>query len=95
MVTRAVAPTSGDAALGGASVLTRFPAAARRLGVVNQQNTLWDALSCRAHLELFGRLRLVPGKVAEAVAETLERVELAQLRAAQVELTHVVPEGVA
>ena len=76
-MTRAVAPTSGDAALGGASVLVDFPAAARRLGVVNQQNTLWGSLSCREHLELFGRLRLAPGRVAAAVAETLERVELA------------------
>jgi ABC-type multidrug transport system ATPase subunit len=44
--------------------------------VVNQNNTLWDALSCEDHLKLFARLRMRESEVADAVKATLERVEL-------------------
>ena len=44
--------------------------------MVNQHNTLWDALSCADHLRLFARLRMLESEVEDAVAATLARVEL-------------------
>ena len=41
------------------------------LGVVAQQNTLWDRLSCRAHLRLFARLRGVPAPRVRALVEAV------------------------
>ncbi|EGB09825.1 hypothetical protein AURANDRAFT_12714, partial [Aureococcus anophagefferens] len=76
VVTRALEPTSGDAAIGGRSVLDDFGAASKRLGLVNQHNTLWDALSCRDHLRLFAGLRGSGAAGAGVVDATLDRVEL-------------------
>lgn len=75
-VMRAVEPTSGDIAISGTSVLSAFGIASEHLAVVNQNNTLWDALSCEDHLKLFARLRMRESEVADAVKATLERVEL-------------------
>merc|ERR1711943_161998 len=75
-VMRAVEPTSGDVAISGTSVLSSFAQASEHLAVVNQHNTLWDALSCADHLRLFARLRMLESEVEEAVAATLARVEL-------------------
>jgi len=77
MVMRATEPTSGDAKVGGFSVLTEFSKAASALGVVNQHNTLWETLSCAAHLRAFAKLRGLEGSAVEAaVRDTLRRVEL-------------------
>lgn len=57
MIMRATEPTSGDAKVGGHSILSSFARAAEHLGVVNQTNTLWPTLSCRDHLRLFARVR--------------------------------------
>merc|ERR1712196_763323 len=73
---RAVEPTSGDVAISGTSVLSSFAQASEHLAVVNQHNTLWDALSCADHLRLFARLRMLESEVEDAVAATLARVEL-------------------
>merc|ERR1711861_83679 len=53
-----------------------FAQASEHLAVVNQHNTLWDALSCADHLRLFARLRMLENEVEDAVAATLARVEL-------------------
>ena len=50
-------PSGGDAHVCGASVRTRFGDAAARLGVVTQQNALWDGLTCAEHLRCFALLR--------------------------------------
>ena len=79
MVMRAVEPTSGDATVGGTSVLTDFAEAASKLGVVNQHNSLWAGLSCEDHVSLFARLRLAGGSdedIEAVVTATLDRVEL-------------------
>merc|ERR1712167_49897 len=67
---------SGDVAISGTSVLSSFAQASEHLAVVNQHNTLWDALSCADHLRLFARLRMLESEVEDAVAATLARVEL-------------------
>lgn len=60
ILTRHLVPTSGDAFLSTHSILSAFPAASRHLGVVTQNNSLWDLLSVEDHLFLFARLRGVP-----------------------------------
>ena len=70
-VMRATYATAGDAHVAGHSVLDDFHSAATCLGVVAQQNTLWDRLSCRAHLKLFARLRGVPATVVDGLVEAV------------------------
>jgi len=77
MVIRATAPTAGDARVGGKSVLDDFGDASKSLGVVAQDNTLWDNLTCTDHLLLFARLRGVPGDAARGLVEAaLDQLEL-------------------
>jgi ATP-binding cassette subfamily A (ABC1) protein 3 len=61
----------------GYSVLSEFNLAATHLGVVTQNNSLWDRLSVESHLKLFARLRGVPeDKVARVVEATIDQLEL-------------------
>ena len=77
MVMRALYPTAGGVHLDGRSVLDDFGAAATSLGVVSQQNTLWDKLSCAEHLQLFAQLRGAPRAAAKTLTrDTLEQMEL-------------------
>lgn len=81
MLTRLSAPTSGNAFVNGHSILTDFRRVARHLGVVTQQNALWDKLSVENHLFLFARLRGVPeSAVKEVVEEVLQQLELSAHR---------------
>jgi ABC-type multidrug transport system ATPase subunit len=53
------------------------PKAATSLGVVTQDNALWDKLTCADHLRTFAALRGVPrAEVGEVVAKTLAALEL-------------------
>ena len=56
MLTRHLVPTSGDAFITQCSILQEFSKGATHLGVVTQNNSLWDKLSVEAHLKLFARL---------------------------------------
>jgi ABC-type multidrug transport system ATPase subunit len=77
MCTRHLNPTAGDAFINGVSILDNFTAAAQNLGVVTQNNSLWDLLSVDQHLRLFARLRGVPGNVLDkVVSSTLDQMEL-------------------
>jgi len=77
MLTRHLSPTAGDATLGGYSILNQFMKASSHLGVVTQDNSLWDLLSVEDHLALFGRLRGVPeDKVKNVVTSTIDQLEL-------------------
>lgn len=57
MLTRHLIPTAGDAFVLKHSVLTEFSKATTHIGVVTQNNSLWDRLTVEAHLKLFARLR--------------------------------------
>jgi ABC-type glutathione transport system ATPase component len=57
MLTRHLIPTAGDAFVLKHSVLTEFSKATTHIGVVTQNNSLWDKLTVEAHLKLFARLR--------------------------------------
>jgi len=77
MLTRHLIPSAGDAMIGGYSVLTDFHQAALKLGVVTQNNSLWDRLSVEDHLFLFARLRGVPEEhVTAVVTGTIDQLEL-------------------
>ena len=77
MITRHLLPTAGTAFVKGVSVLEAFPQAATNLGVVTQNNSLWDLLSVEDHLYLFCRLRGVPEAiVGDTVDATIDQLEL-------------------
>lgn len=77
MLTRLLVPSSGNAFVSGHSILGDFPLASSHLGVVTQNNSLWDRLSVESHLFLFARLRGVPeDQVAQIVDSTIDELEL-------------------
>ena len=77
MCTRHLIPTAGDAFVKGSSVLGNFTKAAQNLGVVTQENALWDLLSVEAHLTLFAMLRGVPTDVVDSLVNTtIDQMEL-------------------
>jgi ATP-binding cassette subfamily A (ABC1) protein 3 len=77
MLTRHIAPTSGDAFLAGHSILSDFSKGACHLGVVTQSNSLWDRLSVEDHLYLFARLRGVPEYLVKSIVDgTIDQLEL-------------------
>lgn len=81
MLTRLSTPTSGTAAVANYSILTDFRKVATNLGVVTQNNSLWDRLSVENHLYLFARLRGVPEeKLQQLVDECIEELELSKHR---------------
>ena len=55
MLTRHLVPTSGDAFIAGNSILSQFSKGAKRMGVVTQNNSIWELLSVEDHLYLFAR----------------------------------------
>lgn len=77
MILRETAPTTGDVLVDNHSVLDDFEEASKVLGVVSQENTLWDYLTCADHLKLFAQLRGVPSKYAKRLVEAaLDQLEL-------------------
>jgi len=77
MLTRALIPTSGDAFVAGSSILSHFSSASKHLGVVTQNNSLWDRLSVEDHLYLFAKLRGVPEDLVNKVVDgTIDQLEL-------------------
>jgi ABC-type multidrug transport system ATPase subunit len=77
MLTRHIIPTSGDAFIANHSILDDFKLGSTHLGVVTQNNSLWDLLSVQDHLKLFARLRGVPEDLVYRVVEsTIDQLEL-------------------
>ena len=77
MLTRHLVPTSGDALIANQSVLSNFRSASTHMGVVTQNNSLWDRLSVEDHLYLFARLRGVPEDLVDKVVDgTIDQLEL-------------------
>ncbi len=77
MISGLIAPTQGDAKIGGHSI-TKDPLAAKRLlGVVPQEIALYPELSARQNLEFFGRLYGLGGAELKArVDEVLDFIDL-------------------
>ena len=78
MISGLVAPTEGDATIGGYSI-TRQPIEAKRLmGFVPQEIALYPELSARQNLFFFGRMYGLGGKaLSQRVDELLEFIDLA------------------
>jgi ABC-2 type transport system ATP-binding protein len=78
MVSGLIAPTRGDASIGGYSI-TQNPLDAKRLmGVIPQEIALYPTLSARQNLVFFGKMYGLRGKALSArVDEVLEFIELA------------------
>jgi ABC-2 type transport system ATP-binding protein len=77
MISGLLAPTRGDALIGGHSI-TREPIAAKRLlGVVPQEIALYPTLTARQNLEFFGRMYGLGGAELKArVYEVLDFIDL-------------------
>jgi ABC-2 type transport system ATP-binding protein len=77
MISGLLAPTRGDAKIGGYSI-TKQPLEAKRLmGVVPQEVALYPNLSARQNLEFFGRMYGLGGaELRRAVDEVLDLIDL-------------------
>lgn len=77
MLNGLVRPSAGDATIDGQSILTQMQAIRTSIGVCQQVNTIWPALTPVQHLRLFGKLRGMTGdELGSAVADALARVGL-------------------
>lgn len=78
MISGLIAPTKGDAKIGGHSI-TKEPIAAKRLmGVIPQEIALYPELTARQNLEFFGKLYGLSSKeLSKRVDEVLEFIDLA------------------
>ncbi len=61
VITGDIPADSGDVYIQGLSVRTQLGAVRRQIGVCPQHDLLWEQLTAREHLRLFGRLRWVGG----------------------------------
>jgi ABC-2 type transport system ATP-binding protein len=77
MISGLIAPTRGDASIGGFSI-TRQPLQAKRLlGIVPQEIALYPSLTARQNLAFFGQMYGIRGKeLARRIDAMLEFVEL-------------------
>src|SRR5210317_2110012 len=77
MLSTLIAPTSGDATVGGSSV-TRDPMAVKRvIGVVPQELALYEDLSARENLVFWGQMYGLSGKSLKSrVDEVLDQIGL-------------------
>jgi ABC-type multidrug transport system ATPase subunit len=62
MLSGTLAPTYGDALINGYSISRDKTMACRNLGICMQQDVIWEDMSVRDHLLLFGRLRGLHGQ---------------------------------
>ena len=78
MISGLVAPTEGDATIGGFSITKQSMEAKRLMGFVPQEIALYPELSARQNLAFFGRMYGLGGKaLSRRVDELLEFVDLA------------------
>ena len=78
MISGLVAPTGGDATIGGFSITKQSMEAKRLMGFVPQEIALYPELSARQNLAFFGRMYGLGGKMLSSrVDELLEFVDLA------------------
>lgn len=77
MISGLIAPTKGDATIGGHSILTNGLEAKRLLGVIPQEIALYLRLSARQNLEFFGKMYGLRGQeLSKRVDEVLEFIDL-------------------
>ncbi len=77
MISGLLAPTSGDATIGGHSITKQPLEAKKLLGVVPQEIALYPTLTARQNLEFFGKMYGLGGaELAQRVDETLDFIDL-------------------
>ncbi|MBL8118988.1 MAG: ABC transporter ATP-binding protein [Anaerolineae bacterium] len=77
MISGLLAPTSGDAKIGGYSITKQPMEAKKLLGVVPQEIALYPMLTARQNLEFFGKMYGLGGKeLAASVDEVLDFTDL-------------------
>lgn len=77
MISGLLAPTSGDAKIGGYSITQQPMQAKRLLGVVPQEIALYPQLTARQNLEFFGRMYGMGGaELSNRTDEVLEFIDL-------------------
>ncbi len=86
MISGLIAPTSGDALIGGHSI-TKEPIAAKKLlGVVPQEIALYPTLTARQNLDFFGKMYGMGGaELARRIDETLDFIDLKERQHDKVE----------
>ncbi|KAA0158429.1 hypothetical protein FNF31_02424 [Cafeteria roenbergensis] len=81
MVTGGLAPTAGDAWIGGFNVQRDTGEVHLRTGITHQHERLWEDLTCEEHLLFYARLKgVAPHRLAKEVAEALRAVGLFGVR---------------
>ncbi|GMF13566.1 unnamed protein product [Phytophthora lilii] len=77
MLTGDVPPSRGSATLGGFDILTQQIEVRRQIGYCPQFDALFDLLSVREHLELFGAIKGVPQSALDRVVkEKIQQLNL-------------------
>jgi len=77
MISGLISPTSGNASIGGFSIVDKPMQAKRLLGVIPQEIALYPDLSARQNLAFFGRMYGLGGKELQArIDEVLEFIDL-------------------
>ena len=79
MLSTLLTPSSGDALIGGHSILTEAMAVRRLIGIVPQDIALYPELSAQENLLFWGRMYDLEGQqLQERVAQTLARIGLTE-----------------
>ena len=77
LITAQLAPTSGDALIHGLSVTHQASAVRRLFGICPQHDILYDELTSREHLQLYGALKgVASAELRVAIPQLLEGVTL-------------------
>ncbi|KAK7196094.1 ATP-binding cassette subfamily A, member 1 [Novymonas esmeraldas] len=77
MITGMTVPTAGDCRLLGYSVRTNLAQVRQCIGYCPQHNILWPDLTCREHLEFYGKIKGLRGaELEDAVVRMLREVDL-------------------
>ncbi|MDQ7024754.1 MAG: ABC transporter ATP-binding protein [Anaerolineae bacterium] len=78
MISGLVAPTAGDATIGGHSIKQAPIEAKRLMGYIPQEIALYERLSARQNLQFFGQMYSLSGKeLGKRIDDVLEFVDLA------------------
>src|SRR5690606_8650998 len=79
MISGLIAPSQGDAVIGGYSIQKETLKAKRLMGYVPQEIALYDRLSARQNLQFFGQMYGLQGsELHQRIDEVLEFADLAE-----------------
>jgi ATP-binding cassette, subfamily A (ABC1), member 3 len=77
MMTGMAEPDEGDCYIYGHSVRTELDAVRQQIGYCPQHNILWSELTCREHLEFYGRIKGLKGwELEDSVCRMLHETDL-------------------